>query len=425
MGSREANSTIKGFMYQMLKSFYEILNLTDDATLQLEGVIEDIDITTAMSTSAIQCKYYESQDYSISKVAPAILEMYSNYCYSQPLGKDIKYKLYAYFGSQNQNIQIDEIKQFILDTKNKDIIIKYLSKIFIIDDIDIVKLIEKSKKTEDDKTEIKKYIEKNKSVLKFKYDLKDFWNVFEYEEAVEYDKLKANIINELELLYGPEIAENLYFGNGISLIANYSTFSDAEKRIIDKKTFFELLNKQKSILFTRWAKYLYDYKVMVKNKKSSMRSKMNFNSSVRLIYFSKQFLNNNSNQILPFLISYIDKFNTKKSLNKPPIVIFEESDNLLNEIVYNLFGRGIYCNVGIVCNIFDSEMFITNKGVSADFKIKLTTNSNANNEIVNKMNIDQAYYVGNFSSPVYDINNCEIEILDLENIIDLRTVFSL
>ena len=41
---RQADSTIKGYLYQFNKSIYEILQAEDDTKITLEGVIEDIDI---------------------------------------------------------------------------------------------------------------------------------------------------------------------------------------------------------------------------------------------------------------------------------------------------------------------------------------------------------------------------------------------
>ena len=41
---RQADSTIKGYLYQFNKSIDVILDSNDDAPVVLEGVIEDIDV---------------------------------------------------------------------------------------------------------------------------------------------------------------------------------------------------------------------------------------------------------------------------------------------------------------------------------------------------------------------------------------------
>ena len=59
--SRAADYTIQGFIYQFNKTLLAILDSTDEATIVVEGVIEDIDIHEPLQTTAIQCKYHESQ----------------------------------------------------------------------------------------------------------------------------------------------------------------------------------------------------------------------------------------------------------------------------------------------------------------------------------------------------------------------------
>ena len=41
---RQADSTIRGYLYQFMKSIIEILQMPDSNSLVLEGIIEDIDI---------------------------------------------------------------------------------------------------------------------------------------------------------------------------------------------------------------------------------------------------------------------------------------------------------------------------------------------------------------------------------------------
>ena len=66
---RQADSTIKGYIYQFNKSILEILLSSEDELIIVEGVIEDIDIQSVTSTTTIQCKYHEDQNYSISSIA--------------------------------------------------------------------------------------------------------------------------------------------------------------------------------------------------------------------------------------------------------------------------------------------------------------------------------------------------------------------
>lgn len=76
---RQADSTIKGYLYQFNKSILEILCMSDDAILILEGIIEDIDILSPTGTTTIQCKYHEDRKFRMSSVAVPIIEMLCNY----------------------------------------------------------------------------------------------------------------------------------------------------------------------------------------------------------------------------------------------------------------------------------------------------------------------------------------------------------
>jgi len=109
MSMRQADSAIRGYLYQFNKSIYEILQLADGAEITLEGVIEDIDIQSLSSTTTIQCKYHEDKKFKISDVAAPILEMFSHYCECNALGKSVSYILYAYYVDNPNSIDIDSI----------------------------------------------------------------------------------------------------------------------------------------------------------------------------------------------------------------------------------------------------------------------------------------------------------------------------
>ena len=114
---RQADSTIKGYLYQFNKSIYEILLLEDEASITLEGAIEDIDVLSPTSLTTIQCKYHEDKKYQISSVAVPILEMLCNFCETSYLGKDVKYILYAYYSENTNEIKVSIPASGILHRK--------------------------------------------------------------------------------------------------------------------------------------------------------------------------------------------------------------------------------------------------------------------------------------------------------------------
>lgn len=94
---RQANSTIKGYLYQFNKSILEILSADDGASVTLEGAIEDIDVHLPNMTSTIQCKYHEDLKFTMSSVAAPILEMICHYNECVALGKSTQYILFAHY----------------------------------------------------------------------------------------------------------------------------------------------------------------------------------------------------------------------------------------------------------------------------------------------------------------------------------------
>ena len=54
---RTADYTIQGFLYQFNKTVLEVLKAQEDEVITVEGIIEDIEISSPSKLSAIQCKY--------------------------------------------------------------------------------------------------------------------------------------------------------------------------------------------------------------------------------------------------------------------------------------------------------------------------------------------------------------------------------
>ena len=64
MADRTAIDTIRGYFYQFDYSIISLLKLSNGTESILVEGVEDIDITTASETTAIQCKYYEKTEYN-------------------------------------------------------------------------------------------------------------------------------------------------------------------------------------------------------------------------------------------------------------------------------------------------------------------------------------------------------------------------
>ena len=111
--SREAISTIKGYYYQFDYFILQLLQLQDDDdSVRIEG-IEDVDILSKDTTSAVQCKYYDGTACSPSVVGKAVRLMLQHFADNKD-GK-YSYKLYGHYSSGENSISlpltVDYIKQ--------------------------------------------------------------------------------------------------------------------------------------------------------------------------------------------------------------------------------------------------------------------------------------------------------------------------
>ena len=260
-----ADSTIKGFLYQFNKSLFEILECDNQDIVTVEGMIEDIDILNDDKITAIQCKYHESSSFSISNLMNPFLELFVEYCKNREIGRNVKYILYEYF-PDNDSLLLDNIKNSIGKTENKDTILKYLSKLYKISDLSVLNLIEKPKKTQNDKNIIINYILINRNNLEFKYKIEDFWDNFEYVQADKFEDLKNSVIEKMGCIFPKDEVEYLYYPNAISMIVEVSSNSDEKQRQIIKSNFFYRIREKEDFYIYEMGLSRYKQKKFFKIK---------------------------------------------------------------------------------------------------------------------------------------------------------------
>ncbi len=173
---RIADATIKGFMYQFNLSLNEILKSADEV-IKIEGIIEDIDKINKENITAIQCKYHEeSEKFQWSMVYKPILQMLKTFAGLGADDSDISFILYAFFPSEQigeKKVSKDQIIE-ILNTKNIDYICEYIAYIKETDNLEILDLVKKERKTKEDKEKIKSYFISTE--LNVKCSIDDFLN---------------------------------------------------------------------------------------------------------------------------------------------------------------------------------------------------------------------------------------------------------
>lgn len=423
---RQANSTIKGYLYQFNKSIFEILSAADDASITLEGIIEDIDIDSANSSTTVQCKYHEDKKYQISSVAEPILEMLCHYQKSVTLNKDISYILYAYYKENEDGVDKDAFVEHITTTNNKDILLGYYHQIYTIPkaDSNILKTALKPRKNEEDKKQLLEYYKTHRSSLKLCVNIDAFWEKFEYQKAERYDTLCEKVIDKLSEVTDKQTAEALYYPNAFSHISYLSSKADVAERRITKKELLAFLAEQESVLVTRWSLTALDKTKLLRNKKASLSAHFRSNSEIRAFIFGKKFVEENSNNIMPFIYEYIEKYYKKRQLQKPPIFIFDDCEGIMNKTILGLYNYQKHVNSGMIAQSFMADSFINNTGCSNQISCKMTLLENATTDLLEKCNVNQLFIVGNI-----DVNcissNYFLEKLDIEDIKTLRYLVGL
>ena len=93
---RAADYTIQGFLYQFNKTALAILDAKANETITVEGIVEDIEVSSSTALTAIQCKYHEaSPGFIASRIYKPLLQMLKHF--SNNSAANIRYRLFAHF----------------------------------------------------------------------------------------------------------------------------------------------------------------------------------------------------------------------------------------------------------------------------------------------------------------------------------------
>ena len=422
---RQADSTIKGYLYQFNKSILEVLRSSFSDSIVLEGIIEDIDILSPTSITTIQCKYHEDKRFTISSVAVPIIEMFCNYCETSYIGKDIQYILYAYFDENVDSIKMSDFLNYLNTTQDKDILTKYFHRIYNIAESSILDISNKTKKTIKDKEILVSYYKSNRSSLVFRADIELFWSRFCFIKAVKFEHLKVSIIEELCEFTDRETAQSLYYPNALSYVALLSAKATKEERTVLKEQFIDFLTQQKTILLKKWTLEAVDRKKLLRAKRESLSSLFASNSDMRVLVFSDCFLDKNKDLIIPFIREYLGKYFKKPKLQKPPIFVFGDNNrDLMQKVIMELYNYQQPVNTGIVGIEFVEDSFIKNTNCSSDYVCKIALLNKISSNILELCNVNQVYIIGVIKDSL-ESSNYFTELLEVSTIKELRYLVGL
>lgn len=230
MKDRSAVSTLNGYFYQFDFTILQLLKLehmTDK--IMVEG-IEDVDVSSADSKIAIQCKYYEGTEYNHSEISEAVKYLLMDFAERKHNGKNkIKYMLYGYYSKGQDKFPNTLDVPFLK--------LKFLTHRRRIKDSNQFETIEEYKLLNLSDNDLEEFL----TLLKIDVNAQEFQQQMQdiFEHII--DIFKCTIFE----------AEHYYYNSALKVIKNIAIRRISSEREISKGEFLECINK-KELLFNQW-----------------------------------------------------------------------------------------------------------------------------------------------------------------------------
>jgi hypothetical protein len=428
--SREADYTIKGFIYQFNKTLEQVFSEPSGTEVTVEGIIEDIDVMSAGFTKAIQCKYHETKEkYTPSDIAKPILQMLVHF--SKNNDKDIQYILYAHFSDEIAGEKI--ISKIEIETilKSKDkAFINYIASLKPPKDQMIEELLLKSKKSNE---EIKTIIEYYSTVkdLDLIIDLDEFLKPTKFKFVIgkAFDDLISDTkyLLETKSKFSKLDIEELFYPNAIQKIADKSILHNSDDRKINNTHFISELEKSKKTAISRWTKELLSYSALLKKRRSQLKINLQKNHRLRYFLISEESIENFEDEIVQFITNYIETYHHKIKLHsKTPIFCFNvRNTEIIPKIESRLHQKGLVIENGIRGNDFFEADFLREPKVIntqnwREFHLRLCPYLEETIKAINSKKSDDLFLIGKQDFDKINKQDVNIEFLEVTNLNELQ-----
>ncbi len=428
--NREADYTIKGFLYQFNKTLIKLLDEPDTSTIIVEGIIEDIDVHTPLGLKAIQCKYHETKDkFRLSDITKPVLQMLSHFADNS--NSSIEYILYAYFEGESPGIkQLNEedIKS-ILSTTNKDYIASYIPQIMKPIDTTIDQLVKKDKKTFDEKNEIIRYYRATQ--LEPCIDIGKFLQVFKLEFGKSFEQISIDVKNKLvNEGFSKEDVDELFYPNAIQRIAELSIMHCEENRKINKRELLAYIKETKKTAITRWTRELQTYDKFLKKRREQLYSNLQKNIRSRYFIIDPEMIDNFDDNIITFLQEFIEKYNYKPKLHpKTPLFCFDTANtNFIADLEERLHLKNIDIETGYRGYKFFEDTFFREPlrtGSSVEFKLRVCTLNDDTMKALNSNKGDDLFIISRKMYEGLDTRDVNVERLEINSFDELKYLLCL
>jgi hypothetical protein len=329
--SRAADYTIQGFIYQFNKTLLAILSSTDEATIVVEGVIEDIDIHEPLQTTAIQCKYHESQEiFRLSIIYKPVLQMLDHFARNS--NANIAYRLFAYFPDK-------------VDTGHFPITTGHIDEILATTNAGLMGYTTR---------------------LQGKVDIEEFVRRFTLEFGPSMERLIGEIEAKLASCgFLPDDVPTVIYPNAFHSIADLSTRHDPANRRIIKAEFLARLHGIKKTTISRWTLALQTAKQILRARRAQLKQNLSRNVRRRSFLISETAADDLKEGIVVFISDYLAKYHFKATHTEPPLFCLDCCESHFDKIRERIYEKGIKFTDGFIGPRFDLTYFARAPVVSA------------------------------------------------------------
>lgn len=317
--SRQADSTIKGFLYQFNKTLKEVLTSDEDQQILVEGIIEDIDIIPQIGENpirAIQCKYHESSEtFTLSLIYKPVLQMLEG-CAKGISATNLVIFIHVKNPPQDSISLTEEQLREIIKTEN---------------------------------AELNKIIDRTTGPV----DLGEFISKLTIEFGPSISRMEEDVKSLLLKCFdkGTDV-DGISYPNAINIISKLASEKEATKRKISKKALINQIIATKEIIFTKWVSYTNSRQKVFTAMKRTLSHSLGINSTKRYIYLCQKHVRNFDDSIVSFIMQFLEKYHCKAAHTNPPLFVIDADENYISQIVSRLYRQGIKANEGIAGDKF-------------------------------------------------------------------------
>jgi len=298
--------------------------------LEVEGRVEDIDIHSPGMVKAIQCKYHEGQDYSLSTIYKPIFQFM---VHSVGGGTRVdKYILYAHFrnGRSGGCAFGQEDLENVFRTDNFEYIKKYASRLVSGFSDAALAILKKGSPTKEDKALVRsEYSKLNKKLI---IDTEDFLQRLRVEFSASLDELKSQaasmLVAEMQSVSADDVRD-IFFPNAVQLVADISMISDARSRRVSKSQFLGRLNSIRVSAVSRWTNEIVGYKKSLIIKRKELVARLNLHRK-RLIVFDPVSIGGLDGDFMDFVDRMVKRYVMRNARLSHPLffVLKVDADSL-------------------------------------------------------------------------------------------------